>query len=210
MKNNKNMDFNQLATKETVEQVIENLKNRGITAILVETKEQALEKIKELIPEGVSIMTGSSTTLDQIGFTDLLISKNHPWKNLKDEILNESDTQKRNELRKNSVLADYFLGSVHAVTKKGEILVASASGSQIPSYAFSSDNVIWVVSTKKIVNNLDEAFQRVKEHIYPLENQRMKNAGYEGSIIGKWFILEREILPNRKITLIFVNKDLGF
>jgi len=204
------MDFNQLATKETVEQVIENLKNRGITAILVETKEQALEKIKELIPEGVSIMTGSSTTLDQIGFTDLLISKNHPWKNLKDEILNESDTQKRNELRKNSVLADYFLGSVHAVTKKGEILVASASGSQIPSYAFSSDNVIWVVSTKKIVNNLDEAFQRVKEHIYPLENQRMKNAGYEGSIIGKWFILEREILPNRKITLIFVNKDLGF
>jgi len=204
------MDFNQLATKETVEQVIENLKNRGITAILVETKEQALEKIKELIPEGMSIMTGSSTTLDQIGFTDLLISKNHPWKNLKDEILNESDPQKRNELRKNSVLADYFLGSVHAVTKKGEILVASASGSQIPSYAFSSDNVIWVVSTKKIVNNLDEAFQRVKEHIYPLENQRMKNAGYEGSIIGKWFILEREILPNRKITLIFVNKDLGF
>lgn len=204
------MDFNQLATKETVEQVIENLKNRGITAILVETKEQALEKIKELIPEGVSIMTGSSTTLDQIGFTDLLISKNHPWKNLKDEILNESDTQKRNELRKNSVLADYFLGSVHAVTKDGGILVASASGSQIPSYAFSSNNVIWVVSTKKIVNNLDKAFQRVKEHIYPLENQRMKNAGYEGSIIGKWFILEREILPNRKITLIFVNEDLGF
>ena len=204
------MDFNQLATKETIEQVIENLKNRGITAMLVETKEQALEKIKELIPEGVSIMTGSSTTLDQIGFTDLLISKNHPWKNLKDEILNESDPQKQNELRKNSVLADYFLGSVHAVTKEGEILVASASGSQIPSYAFSSDNVIWVVSTKKIVNNLDEAFQRVKEHIYPLEDQRMKNAGYEGSIIGKWFILEREILPNRKITLIFVNEDLGF
>ncbi len=204
------MDFNQLATKETIEQVIENLKNRGITAMLVETKEQALEKIKELIPEGVSIMTGSSTTLDQIGFTDLLISKNHPWKNLKDEILNESDPQKQNELRKNSVLADYFLGSVHAVTKEGEILVASASGSQIPSYAFSSDNVIWVVSTKKIANNLDEAFQRVKEHIYPLEDQRMKNAGYEGSIIGKWFILEREILPNRKITLIFVNEDLGF
>jgi len=204
------MDFNQLATKETIEQVIENLKNRGITAMLVETKEQALEKIKELIPEGVSVMTGSSTTLNQIGFTDLLISKNHPWKNLKDEIVNESDPQKQNELRKNSVLADYFLGSVHAITKDGEILVASATGSQIPSYAFSSDNIIWVVSTKKIVNNLDEAFQRVKEHVYPLEDQRIKNSGHEGSVIGKWFILEREILPNRKITLIFVNEDLGF
>ncbi len=204
------MDFNQLATKETIEQVIENLKNRGITAILVETKEQALEKIKELIPQGVSVMTGSSTTLNRIGFTDLLISKNHPWKNLKDEIVNESDPQKQNELRKNSVLADYFLGSVHAVTKDGEILVVSASGSQIPSYAFSSDNVILVVSTKKIVNNLNEAFQRVKEHVYQLEDQRMKNNGYQGSVIGKWFILEREILPNRKITLIFVNEDLGF
>ena len=197
-------------TKEIIEQVIENLKNRGITAISVETKEQALEKIKELIPQGVSVMTGSSTTLNQIGFTDLLISKNHPWKNLKDEIVNESDSQKQNELRKNSVLADYFLGSVHAVTKDGEVLVASATGSQIPSYAFSSDNIIWVVSTKKIVNNLDEAFQRVKEHVYPLEDQRMKNNGHEGSVIGKWFILEREILPNRKITLIFVNEDLGF
>ena len=62
---------------------------------------------------------------------------------------------------------------------------------------------------KRLISN-GEAFQRVKEHVYPLEDQRMKNTGYQRRIIGKWFILEREILPKRKRTLIFVNEDLGF
>lgn len=62
---------------------------------------------------------------------------------------------------------------------------------------------------KRLISN-DKAFQRVKEHVYFLENQRMKNTGYQRRIIGKWFILDREILPKRKRTLIFVNEGLGF
>jgi L-lactate utilization protein LutC len=204
------MTYDQLASPEVVQETISALKERNVEALLVNTKEEALEKIKEMIPAGASVMTGGSTTLNEIGFSDLLVSKNHSWKNLKDEIVAETDPDKQNELRKQSVLADYFLGSVHAVTKDGEVLVASASGSQIPSYAFTSPNVIWVVGAQKIVGDLNAAFDRVKTYVFPLEDQRMKSTGAQGSIIGRWLVFEREIMPSRKVTLIFVNEKLGF
>ncbi len=204
------MTYDQLASPEVVQETISALKERNVEALLVNTKEEALEKIKEMIPAGASVMTGGSTTLNEIGFSDLLVSKNHSWKNLKDEIVAETDPDKQNELRKQSVLADYFLGSVHAVTKDGEVLVESASGSQIPSYAFTSPNVIWVVGAQKIVGDLNAAFDRVKTYVFPLEDQRMKSTGAQGSIIGRWLVFEREIMPSRKVTLIFVNEKLGF
>lgn len=204
------MKYDQLATKVSVDKTIASLKGRNVDAEFVNTKEAALDRLRSLVPAGAELMTGGSTTLEQIGFVDLLKSGKHPWKNLKDAILAEKDEAKQTELRKKSVSADYFIASIHAITEDGEVLVASASGSQIPSYAFSSNNVIWVVGTQKIVPTIDEAFKRVKQYVFPLEDQRMKNTGASGSVFGKFLIFEREIMPNRKIKLIFVNEKLGF
>lgn len=202
--------YDKIADKKVIEKTMEALSHRGIQAELVNSKEQAIDKLKEIIHPGASIMTGSSTTLNEIGFTEVLISKNHDWNNLKDEIVAEKDKEKQNELRIKSITADFFLGSVHAVTESGEVLIASATGSQLPSYAFSSDNVVWVVGTQKIVPNLEEAFKRLKTYVFPLEDARMKSTGAQGSAIGKVLIFEREIMPNRKIFLIFVNEKLGY
>lgn len=204
------MKYDTLASKESIKKATESLKSRNITVEFVNTKEEALNRINELIPPGKEVMTGSSTTLDQIGFTNLLISGKHPWMNLKSAILGEKDRGKQMELRKKSVTSEYFLCSVHAVAQTGEILIASASGSQIPSDSFSSDNVIWVVGTQKIMPTLDECFKRLYEYVIPLEDKRMKNAGYPGTTVGKILIFERETNENRKVTLIFVNEKLGF
>lgn len=205
-----NKKYEALALKEAVNKAKKELEKRGIKVEFINTKEGALKRLKELIPKNSEVMIGGSTTLEQIGFVNLLKSKNHPWVNLKDKILAEKDKNKQNELRRLSVTSQYFIGSVHAVSQTGEVLVASASGSQIPSYAFSSDNVIWVVGTHKITKNLKDAFDRVRNYALPLEDKRMKSIGYSGSTIGKLLIFEREIMPNRKITLIFVNEKLGF
>lgn len=204
------MKYDQLHSEKVIQKVISSINNRGITSELVNTKEEALKRLIELIPLNAEIMTAGSTTLEEIGFINLLKSGKHKWKNLKDELLSEKNQLKQEELRKKSVTAEFFIGSVHAVTEKGEVLVASASGSQIPAYSFSSDNLIWVVGIQKIVSNLDEGFKRIREYVFPLEDRRMKNAGYPGSTIGKILLFEREIMPNRKITLIFVNEKLGF
>lgn len=204
------MKYDTLASIEAVKKTIEALKTRNVIVELVNTKEEALDKIIKLIPAGKEVMTGGSTTLDQIGLTDMLKSGKHPWKNLKDQILAEKDSVKQMVLRKKSITSEYFLGSVHAVTQTGEILIVNATGSSIPSCAFSSDNVIWIVGTQKIVPTLEDGFKRIREHCVPLEDKRMKSIGYEGTTIGKYLIFEREINENRKINLIFVNENLGF
>jgi len=204
------MSYDKLPSKEIIKETMEALEKRGINAELVETKEEALLKLKGLIPPGSEIMLGGSTTLEQIGFVDLLKSKKHLWRNLKDEVLTEKDPEKQWELRKKSVTADYFLGSVHAVAETGEVLIASNTGSQLPSYAYSSDNLIWVVGAQKIVHTLEDGFRRLREYVLLLEDKRVKSIGYSGSAIGKILLFERETNPDRRITLIFVNEKLGF
>ena len=186
------------------------MKPRGINAEFVNKKEDALNRLKKLIPPNAEVMTAGSTTLDQIGFTELLKLGKHPWKNLKDAILAEKVPAKQMELRKKSVTSEYMIGSVHAVVETGELLVVNASGSSLPAYSFSSDNVIWVVGTQKIVPTVDEGFKRLREYCFPLEDKRMKSLGYPGSTLGKFLLFEKEILENRKLTLIFVNEKLGF
>lgn len=204
------MKWDVLAKKDIIEKTAEALKARGVLVEFAETRLEALEKIKKLIPSGAEIMTGGSTTLEQIGFVDLLKSGSHPWKNLKDEILKEKDEKAQAELRQRSVTSEYFLGSVHAVSQAGEVMTASATGSQLPAYSFTSNNVIWVVGCQKIVSNLEEGLNRIREHSFPSEDARMKSIGYPGSVIAKILIFNKEINPNRKITLIFVNEVLGF
>jgi hypothetical protein len=90
----------------------------------------------------------------EIGFVDILKSGRHSWKNWKDMILAEKDEAKQMKLRRENVSSDYFLGSVHAVAETGEVVIASNSGSQLPSYAYASKNVMWVAGTQKTVAKL--------------------------------------------------------
>jgi hypothetical protein len=200
----------ELADEAVVKRTIEALEGRGVHVEFLRSKEDALKRLTEFIPPGVDVMTASSTTLNEIGFVDLLKLGKHPWNNLKEKIVSEKDPKKQAELRKKSVLADYFLGSVHAVTQSGEVITASNTGSQLAPYAYSSSNVVWVVGTQKIVSNLEEGLRRVREYCLPLEVKRMMQAGFRGCEIGKILIFEKETLPFRKVTLFFVNEKLGF
>ena len=205
------MDYSKPAEKAAVDKTIEALKAHKFLAEFVESKEAAMARIKEIIPPGAKVMTGSSTTLNEIGFTDYLKSGGHPWDNLKDAVVAETDPAKQTALRKQSIFSDYWLGSVHAVTVTGETVTASASGSQLPAYAFTSPNVIWIVGTQKIVPDLEEAFKRIREYTFPLEDARMKSVNMGGSNIAKLLIQNNEpSWAQRKIHLIFVNEKLGF
>ncbi len=205
------MNYEILASVETTNKTIDALSQRGIKAVIVNNRAEALEKVKALIPEGSSVMNGSSRTLEEIGFVDYLKSGNHGWKNLHEEILGEKDPVKQTLLRKQAVLSDYYLGSVHAMAETGEFIIASNSGSQLPNIVFTSPNLIFVVGVQKIVSNLDAALARVREYVLPLEDKRMKDVGMGGSAISKLLIFEREqAFMNRKVYTILVNEKLGF
>lgn len=206
------MKFSELADLGTIEKTIDQLNARNIHAEFLQTGAQALQRIKDLVPAGASVSTGASLTLREIGLESILIEKEHPWNNLKDQILAESDRAKQALLRKQSTMADYFLGSVHAVVTNGEVIIASATGSQLAAYGFSSQHVIWVVGAQKIVASLEEGIRRVEEYIFPHEEARMRERtnGARGSVIGRLMVFRHEpAFLGRTVRLLLVNEKLG-
>ena len=197
-----------LPDARVVEETLGALKARGFKAELVPGREAALKLVQSLIPAGGQVMTGSSRTLDEIGFTALLTSGSHPWVNLKAQIVAEKDGEKQMELRRRAIFADYFLGSVHAITRSGEMVAGSASGSQLAAYAFGGKNLILVAGTQKITADLNEAFRRLREHTTPLEDRRMKGLGAPGTYLSRIIVLERE--ARRSVHVVLVNEKLGF
>lgn len=205
------MNYNKLATSGIVNKTKEALIKKGYEVFLVENKYQALEKIKAFIPQGSSVTNGSSVTLEQIGYQEYLKSSNHGWLDLHAKGRSENDKIKRAEIRRQSSLSDYYLGSAHALTESGEFIVASNTGSQLPHIVFTSPNLILVVSTKKIVPTLDDAMKRLEEYVFPLEDKHMQQLYHTGSNINKVVIFHGEPpYLGRKIIFILVKENLGF
>ena len=206
------MAYDTIPDAERLKRTVDAVNGRGIHAELVETKESALERVQSLIPAGAVVMTGASVTLQQIGFEALLIRGNHPWRNFKADLLAEKDPLKQSAMRREGTLAEYYLGSVNALAETGELVFASGSGSQLPAYAFTSRNVIWVAGAQKITPTLEEAVRRVREYVLPLEDQRQKSIGNQaGSRINRMLIMEGEpAYLRRNLRLILVNQALGF
>lgn len=204
------MDYSKVPNIETIEKTIYELNNHGINTILVDNKKQALEKILENIPEGSKIMSGSSTTLIQIGFSEMLKSENHKWINLHKEILKETDKVKRSNLRRSSITnADYFLCSVNAITRDGKLVAVDASGSRVGALPFAAKSVLIIAGANKIVPDIESAFDRIKNYVINLENERALKVYGVKSSLNKWIIIEKESVLNR-IKLILVKEPLGF
>lgn len=205
------MDYNTLASETSLNATTAALEAHSFKTEVVETKADALAKIRELIPADASLMNGASTTLNQIGFIDVLKEGKHGWNNLHDGILAETDKEKQELLRKQSVLSEYYVGSAHAVTETGELLIASNTGSQLPHLVYTSPNIILVIGTQKIVPTLEDAFKRITEHVVPLEDARMKDVYGYGTTYTKTLVLHKENPAlGRTVTLIFVKEQLGF
>lgn len=153
----------------------------------------------------------ASRSLEEIGFVEYLKSGNHKWRNLHAEILAETDPEKQALLRKQSILSDYYLGSVHALAQTGELVIASNTGSQLPPIVFTSPNLIFVVGTHKITPTLEDARKRLWEHVLPLEDERLMGVYNAHTHLSKELILHYENpAMGRKVRVLFVNQKLGF
>jgi hypothetical protein len=123
----------------------------------------------------------------------------------------EKDPVKPGVLRKQALLSDYYLGSVHGFAQTGEMLIASNTGSQLPQIVFSTPNLVVVVSTKKIVSTLADTYKRLYAHVIPLEDDRAMKAYGAHTAPNKIVVFQGENpMIGRKIHVIFVAEDLGF
>lgn len=201
--------WNQLASEEKIQKTIKALAENGIFADVVDTGEEAKKRVLEMIPAGTEVMNMSSTTLDQIGLTKEIM-EGSKFVSIKKALMGMDRTKDGNIMREMGATPEYAVGSVHAITESGQLMVASNTGSQLPAYAYGSEKVIWVVGTQKIVANLDEGFKRIYDYVLPLESERVKKANMmPKSNVSKMLIINKEIRPDR-LFLIFVRENLGF
>ena len=205
------MNYAKLASEETLVSTVRALKNKRYSVEIVKSSKQALELIKKLIPKGATVMNGSSVTLDQIGYFDYLKVGVHGWVDLHAKVTAENDPAKRGKLRREAAISDYYLGSVHALTEDGEFVIASNTGSQLPHVVFTSPNLVFVVSTKKIVKDVPSAFKRLEQYVYPLEDKSSMRKYNSHTAMNKVLIFKGEAaFSTRKIHFILVKEDLGY
>ncbi|HYB04044.1 MAG TPA: LUD domain-containing protein, partial [Nitrososphaerales archaeon] len=103
---------------------------------------------------------------------------------------------------------DIVVGSVHAITESGQVLVGSGSGNQLGPYAASAEKVIWLVGSQKIVPDFESGMRRLEMYSYPLEDIRMHEAFGRGSFLAKVLMVNGE-RPGR-ITIVLIRQAIGF
>ncbi len=198
-----------LTDDATIAKTIGALKENGIDAFVVANGPAAIEKVLAVIPSGAEVMTMSSVTLDTIGLSKEL-NESGRYQAVRGKLNAMDRITQRVPMLKLGAAPEWTVGSANAVTQDGNILIASATGSQLPAYAYSSAHVIWVVGTQKIVATTEEGIKRIYEYVLPLESERARKAyGTAGSAVNKLLIINKEVVPGR-LTVIFVKEKLGF
>jgi L-lactate utilization protein LutB len=201
--------WNTLPAPDVVRRTIAEIERRGITVISAANGDEALAVLRRIIPPGAEVMNGSSITLAEIGYDDLIAGGGSGWKKLHDVITAENDDAKRAELRRKSVTAEYFISGVNAIAESGEIVACDASGSRVGAWAFAAGHLILVAGINKVVPTLDDAFKRIRDYAYRLEDARARKVYGTPSVIGKCVILAHEKIRGR-VTLVLVSEALGY
>jgi hypothetical protein len=205
----KNEKYTTIPSDEIILQTADALRENGVTVYVVDNATQAKAKALDLIPKGAEVMDMTSVTLDTLGLSKEIQESGIYFSARKKSYALDLVKQSK-EIQSLRSIPDWTIGSVHAVTQDGKVMVASQSGSQLPAYNFGAEHVVWVVGAQKIVKDIEEGFKRIYEHCLPLESERARKAyGVPGSSVNKLFIFQKEINVNR-IAMILVKEKLGF
>jgi hypothetical protein len=203
------MDYGKLASDEAIAQAKQALEANGMTVMVAASGEEAKTQALGLIPQGSEVFTMTSVTLDTIGLP-AEIQESGKYDSVRNKLEKMDSATQAREKRMLGAAPDYAVGSVHAVTADGSLMIASNTGSQLPAYAYGAEKVIFVVGAQKIVPDRDVGMKRLYEHVLPLESERAHKAyGVPGSFISKMLIINKELTPGR-ITVILVKEQLGF
>ena len=201
-------EFSRVAPREQIGAVGRALERNGITCTVVDSAEEARNAVRSILPVGAEVYNNTSSTLEVIGVAED-IERSGQYQPLRPRLYQMDREMQGREMRQLSASPDWVVGSVHALTEEGSLLIASASGSQLAPIASGAGHVILVVGAQKIVPDLDSGLRRIYEYCFPLEDRRARLAYGVPSGVNNVLIINKVIAAGR-ITAILVNQSLGF
>jgi acyl-CoA hydrolase len=199
--------FTALPDEQTLASAVTALEEHGFSVEIVDNLDAAREAVLARIPHGSSVMTNTSVTLPETGIADA-INDGRPYESARNAMFALDFATQAQEMKAIGGQPDYALGSVHAVTRDGTLVIASASGSQLASYAWGAASVIFVVGAQKLVPTLEAAHERIYQHSLVLEDARAVAAYGQHSQVGKILEIHQE-LPGR-IHIVLIRQQVGF
>jgi acyl-CoA hydrolase len=144
----------------------------------------------------------------ETGIADAINDSDGRWESARNKMFALDFATQAQEMKAIGGQPDYALGSVHAITADGTLVIASASGSQLASYAWGAASVIFVAGAHKLVPTLEAAHQRIYQHSLKLEDARAQAAYGQHSQVGKVLEIHQE-LPGR-IHIVLIRQVVGF
>lgn len=198
--------FTALPDDVTLLETVAALEERGFGAEVVDDLDAAREAVLARIPQGASVMTNPSVTLQETGIAAAI--DGGPYDSGRTTISTLDRATQMQQIKAVLVQPDFSLGSVHAVSRDGVLVIASALGSQLAAYAWGATKVIFVVGAQKLVPALDAAYERIYEHSFELEDARTLEAYGKHSRVGK--ILEIHEEDPGRIHVVLIRTAVGF
>ena len=142
--------------------VIQAFERNNMQATYVETVEEAIERIKNMLPEDATVSHGGSMTLVESGISEFL-HKNYTF-------INRGDA--------NCQTPDCYFSSANAITENGMIYNVDGNSNRVSALLYGSEKVIIVVGVNKLVKDLAEAVYRVKTVAAPKNCVRLHKNTY--------------------------------
>ena len=200
--------FTTLPDEPALEATVVALEEHGFSVEVVGDLDAARQAVLARIPDGSSVMTNTSVTLAETGIADAINDAGGRWESARNKMFALDFATQAQQMKGIGGQPDYALGSAHAVTRDGTLVIASASGSQLASYAWGAANVIFVIGAQKLVPDLPAAHERIYQHSLPLEDARAQAAYGQHSQVGKVLEIHQE-MPGR-IHVVLIRQQVGF
>lgn len=153
-----------------IEETLASLRSRHINGIYAEDSTEACQKILSLIPKEAVVGIGDSTGLRQLGVLQRLKERGtelfNPFDIAVSEITKETQ-RRREEIMKKGTICEVFLTGTNAVTRDGRLVNVDAVGNRVSGMFWGHPTSIIAVGRNKIVEDLDQAFRRIRTIIAP-------------------------------------------
>jgi hypothetical protein len=200
------VEFAEPASGGTLEAVAERLRARNFEVVIVDDGAAAKAEVLSRVPEGSQVHSGKSKTLEDAGiFDEFMNNENYDF--IRRRTMKMDRNTQRDEMRKAGAAPDIMVNSAHAVTEAGQIVMTSATGSQIGPIASGAGKLILVIGSQKMVPDLDTAFRRIEDYVIPYEEDRL-NVAHGVAKMNRTLILEGDHTPGRT-TIILVRQPIG-
>jgi len=207
----------ELYYEKRAQSLVKNLKNRHFDAYYCATKEAALRKALELIPEGSSVGWGGAMSAQQIGLMDALNAGNYVALD-RDKC---TTAQEREELAMKCLQADVFLTGANGLSMDGQMVNIDGNGNRVAAIIYGPRKVLVIAGMNKVEDTLDAAINRARTKAAPMNQQRF---GFENNpctvtgscadcksptCICNHIVVTRHCRPAGRIVFILVGEELG-